>query len=355
MLLSYIAKRIALMIPTLFGIMVINFFIVQAAPGGPIEQMLARISGAGNTEIESIQASKITGSEMHEKAGWNEKLINDLKKQYGFDRPPLERFIKMIKSYLCFDFGDSYFKNESVLSLILQKLPVSISLGLWTTIIVYFVSIPLGIAKAVRHGSAFDVWTSFIVIIGYAIPSFLFALTLVILFAGGSFWSWFPLRGLTSANWEDLSVIGKIKDYIWHITLPVTAQLISGFASVMILTKNSFLDEVHKNYVVTAMSQGFTKRAVLFKHIFKNAMLIIIAGLPNALIHILFSGSLIIEMIFSLDGIGLLNYESVINRDYPVIFASLYIFTLIGLVAHLIGDILYTVVDPRIDFYKRER
>ena len=350
----YILRRLLLMIPTLIGIMVVNFIIIQAAPGGPIERIMAQMQGIGgeNSIAESAPMQNVDQTNFSGHT-WDPALVNDLKKLYGFDKPPVKRFFLMMKNYLTFNFGESYFKNASVLDLILQKLPVSISIGLWTTLLIYLISIPLGIAKAVKNGTPFDSWTSFIMVIGYAIPSFLFALTLLILFAGGSFWSWFPLRGLTSANWATLSFFGKIKDYFWHLTLPITAQVISGFASLMLLTKNSFLEEIHKNYVITARSQGLSEKAILFRHIFRNAMLVVIAGLPATLLHIFFSGSLLIEMIFSLDGLGLLSFESIMNRDYPVVFGSLYIFTIIGLFLHLLSDLLYTWIDPRIDFQKR--
>jgi microcin C transport system permease protein len=346
--------------------MVINFIIIQAAPGGPVEQMIAkirgnsvdataRLTGAGSESLTSFEhhtessfESKYRGAQ-----GLDPEFIAKLEKMFGFDKPPLERFLLMMKNYLTFNFGDSYFKDRSVIGLILEKMPVSISIGLWTTLFVYLISIPLGIRKAVHDGTSFDVWTSAIVIIGYAIPSFLFAILLIVLFAGGSFWSVFPLRGLVSDNWQDLSFFAKITDYLWHMVLPITALVISGFASLTLLTKNSFLEEINKQYVITARAKGLTQRRVLFGHVFRNAMLIVIAGMPAALLHIFFAGSLLIEVIFSLDGLGLLGFESAINRDYPVVFGTLYIFTLLGLILHIIGDISYTVIDPRIDFEKR--
>lgn len=366
-MISYLIRRLLLVIPTLIGIMVINFAIIQAAPGGPVEQMIAKIRGAdvdptarisgGGMEVGADSfdfedfgdvSSKYRGAQ-----GLDPEFIAELEKMYGFDKPPLERFFIMMKNYLTFDFGESYFKDRTVLQLIIEKMPVSISIGLWTTLFVYLISIPLGIRKAVHDGSHFDVWTSAVVIIGYAIPSFLFAILLVIMFAGGSFWSIFPLRGLVSDNWHELTLIGKILDYFWHMALPITALVISGFATLTLLTKNMFLEEINKQYVVTARAKGLTEHAVLFGHIFRNAMLLIVAGLPAALISIFFTGSLLIEVIFSLDGLGLLGFESAINRDYPVVFGALYIFTLLGLFLHIASDIAYTFIDPRIDFEKR--
>jgi microcin C transport system permease protein len=366
LMLSYILRRLLLIIPTLFGILVINFVVVQAAPGGPVEQMIARIrfasmdatsriSGAGLSDLGVRQSAlqQNVGAEYRGAQGIDPALIKDMEKMYGFDKPPLERFFTMVKNYLCFDFGRSFFLDEPVIQLIREKLPVSISLGLWTTLIGYLVCIPLGIMKAVRNGSGFDIWSSAVIIIGYAVPSFLFALLLLLLFGGGSYWSLFPLRGLVSDNWSQLPLLGKITDYFWHITLPVTALVVSSFASLTMLTKNSFLDEIGKQYVMTARAKGLTEKQVLVKHVFRNAMLIVIAGFPGALIRILFTGALLIEIIFSLDGLGLLSYEAAINRDYPVLFADLYIFTLIGLVLNLLGDITYVLTDPRIDFEAR--
>ncbi len=364
---QYLLKRLLLIIPTLLGIMVINFFIIQAAPGGPVEQMIAkirgsdvdataRISGSGNdmgSQSHSIVDSHALESKYRGAQGLDPEFIAKLEKLYGFDKPPVERFFMMLKNYATFNFGDSYFKDRSVIGLIIEKMPVSISIGLWTTLLIYLISIPLGIRKAVKDGTAFDIWTSTAIIVGYAIPSFLFAILLIVLFAGGSFWSIFPLRGLVSENWSDLSLVGKVTDYLWHMVLPISALVISGFATLTLLTKNSFLDEINKQYVMTARAKGLTERRVLFGHVFRNAMLIIIAGMPSALLHIFFAGSLLIEVIFSLDGLGLLGFESAINRDYPVVFGTLYIFTLLGLLLHIIGDITYTLVDPRIDFEKR--
>lgn len=354
---AYILRRIALMIPTLLGIMLINFVIVQAAPGGPIEQILAKLRGVGgdvNTQLGG-SGDEFSGMGPANDFGYSgsqgidPEFIKELEIQFGFDKPPTERFLLMIKNYLTFDFGKSYFHDSQVIDIVLSKLPVSISLGLWTTLLVYLLSIPLGIRKAVRDGTPFDIWTSGVVIVGYAVPSFLFALFLIILFAGGSFLSWFPLRGLTSDNWETLNVMGKIKDYFWHITLPVIAMSISGFAKLTLLTKNSFLDEINKQYVLTARAKGVEERRILYGHVFRNAMLIVIAGFPATFIGLLFTASLLIEVLFSLDGLGLLGFEAAMNRNYPVMFGTLYMFTLLGLVLQLIGDLAYMLVDRRID------
>ncbi len=358
----YILRRVLLMIPTLLGIMIINFLIVQAAPGGPVEQTIAQMQGldvsatsrfAGSTQAE-VSSGSSDGS-YRGAQGLDPELIERIEKMYGFDKPAHERLWIMLKNYATFDFGESFFRDRTVIELIIEKLPVSISLGLWTTLLTYLISIPLGIRKAVRHGSRFDVWTSSVVIIGYAIPNFLFAILLIVLFAGGTYFSWFPLRGLTSPNFDELTLLGKIADYFWHITLPVLASLVSSFATLTMLSKNSFLDEINKQYVLTARAKGLTESRVLYGHVFRNAMLIIIAGMPAALIGIFFTGSLLIEVVFSLDGLGLLGFEAVLNRDYPVIFGTLYIFTLIGLILKLISDITYVIVDPRIDFESRER
>jgi len=366
---SYIIRRILFMIPTLLGIMILNFAIVQAAPGGPVERMVAQLTDitgsaasatariGGPTSDSGASASAMNRAPIDSAyrggRGLDPEIIKDIEKMYGFDKPPLERFLKMMGDYLTFDFGESFYRNESVVNLVLHTLPVTISLGLWTTLITYLISIPLGIKKAVRDGSPFDIATSWIIIIGYAIPSFLFAILLIILFAGGGYFQWFPLKGLTSDNWEELSVLGKIGDYFWHIALPVLAMVMSGFASLTMLTKNCFLDEISKQYVLTARAKGLTEREVLYGHVFRNAMLIVIAGFPNVLLRVLFTSALLIEIVFSLNGLGLLGYEAVVNRDYPIIFGTLYIFTLIGLVFNLLGDIIYMLVDPRIDFEKR--
>lgn len=361
----YILRRLFLIIPTLFAIMVINFTIVQFAPGGPIEQMIARIKGQAvdatarfSGSDQHVDASAMGGGDSYASKyagaqGLDPEFIRKLEKMYGFDKPAPTRFVKMIKDYLRFDFGESYFKGQPVVDLVLEKMPVSISLGLWSTLLIYLISIPLGIRKAVLDGSSFDVWTSSVIIVGYAIPSFLFAILLIVLFAGGSFWDIFPLRGLVSDNWNDLNWIDKILDYFWHVTLPVLAITITGFASLTLLTKNSFLEEINKQYVLTARAKGLSEKQVLYGHIFRNAMLIVVAGMPTAFIHILFTGALLVEVIFSLDGLGLLGFEAVVSRDYPVVFGTLYFFTLLSLVLHLLGDITYTLVDRRIDFEKR--
>ncbi|WP_422465357.1 microcin C ABC transporter permease YejB [Endozoicomonas sp. ALC013] len=360
---SYILRRLALMIPTLFGIMLVNFVIIQAAPGGPVEQMIAklegfevnaisRIGGSGNAEIQQMSLDE--SGEYRGRRGLDPELIKDIEQLYGFDKPAHERFVQMIKNYLTFDFGDSFFRDAKVVDLIKEKLPVSISLGLWSTLIIYLISIPLGIRKALKHGSRFDIWSSAVITTGYAIPSFLLAILLIVLFAGGSYWNVFPLRGLVSDNFEELSFMGQIQDYIWHMILPIICMVISGFATLTMLTKNSFLDEIHKQYVQTARAKGLDDRKVLYGHIFRNAMLLVISGFPAALIGILFTSSLLIEIIFSLDGLGLLGYEAAINRDYPVVFGSLYIFTLLGMLIKLLGDLTYVVVDPRIDFEARD-
>ena len=364
-MMGYIARRLLLMIPTLLGILLINFIIIQAAPGGPVEQLIVKLTtpgagaagdrmGAGGDMGSTASTATSANQAGYRGAqGIDPALIADIKKQYGFDKPAPERFWIMLKSYARFDFGNSFFRDTPVIDLVLEKLPVSISLGLWTTLIVYLVSIPLGIRKAVRDGTRFDVWTSTAVAIGQAIPGFLFAVLLVILFAGGSYFQWFPLRGITSDNWHTLSVFGKITDYLWHMALPVTAMVVGGFASLTLLTKNSFIEEISKHYVLTARAKGISERRVLYGHVFRNAMLIVIAGLPAAILSILFTSALLIEVIFSLDGLGLLGFEAAISRDYPVMFATLFIFTLIGLVLKLIGDITYMLVDPRIDFEGR--
>lgn len=358
---AYLLRRLLLMIPTLFGIMAISFIVIQFAPGGPVEQVIARMSGDGSSTdrlsgggADLQRFDQGSQSQYRGAQGLDPAFIAQLEKQFGFDKPPVERFFTMIWNYVRFDFGDSYFRDISVIDLIIEKMPVSISLGLWITLISYAISIPLGIRKAVKDGSAFDVWTSGIVIIGYAIPGFLFAILLMVLFAGGSFFDWFPLRGLFSENWSSLSWPERILDYFWHLTLPLTAMVLSAFATTTLLTKNSFLDEIRKQYVVTARAKGLSERQVLYGHVFRNAMLIIIAGFPGAFIGAFFTGSLLIEQIFSLDGLGLLSFESIVNRDYPVVFATLYIFGLLGLVMTLISDLAYTWVDPRIDFETRE-
>jgi microcin C transport system permease protein len=360
-MLAYIARRILLMIPTIFGIMLVSFAIVQFAPGGPVERVLAQLQGNNTDPASRIgggggDAGQIGdgGSSYRGAQGLDPEFIKQLEQQFGFDKPAHERFIKMLWDYLRFDFGKSYYRDTTVIQLIKEKLPVSITLGLWMTILSYAISIPLGIRKAVKDGSAFDIWTSGIVIIGYAIPGFLFAIILIVFFAGGSFFQIFPLRGLASDNWAELSPIGKVIDYIWHITLPLTAMALAAFATTTLLTKNSFLDEIRKQYVLTARMKGLPEKRVLYGHVFRNAMLIVIAGFPAAFVGAFFAGSLLIETIFSLDGLGLLSFEATLNRDYPVVFATLYIFALMGLVVGLISDLLYTWIDPRIDFEARE-
>lgn len=366
-MLAYIIRRLLLIIPTLLGIMVINFAVIQFAPGGPVEVVIARfqgtavdatarISGQGGELQQAGREDRQqggSGSRYRGAQGIDPEIIKEIERQFGFDKPPVERFFLMMGKFLTFDFGSSFFRDRTVVQLILDKMPVSISIGLWTTLITYLICIPLGVRKAMRDGSRFDVWTSALVIVGNAIPSFLFAVLLIVLFAGGSFLDLFPLRGLTSENFSALPWWKKILDYIWHMTLPLTAMVISGFASLTMLTKNSFLDEINKQYVVTARAKGLTENRVLYGHVFRNAMLIVIAGFPGAFISILFAGSLLIEIIFSLDGLGLLGFEAAINRDYPIMFATLYFFTLIGLVMRIVSDIMYTIVDPRIDFERR--
>ncbi len=357
---SYIARRLALMLPTLFGILLVNFVLTQFLPGGPIEQIIAqledqtsatdRITGGGS----EVGASGGGASEYRGAQGLPPEFIADLERQFGFDKPPIERFLLMIRNYLMFDFGDSYFRSISVVDLVLEKMPVSITLGLWSTLLAYAISIPLGIRKAIRDGSRFDTATSGVIIVAYAIPSFLFAIMLLVLFAGGSYWRIFPLRGLTSDDWATLSLGGKVLDYLWHIALPVTAMALGAFATSTLLTKNSFLDEIRKQYVLTARMKGLSERQVLYGHVFRNAMLIVIAGFPAAFISAFFTGSLLIENIFSLDGLGLLGFRSIVARDYPVVFANLYIFSLIGLFVSLVSDLVYTWIDPRIDFERRE-
>ncbi len=353
----YIVRRVLLILPTLFGIMVINFVIVQFAPGGPIEQVLAEASGLGMSSTASVSTGGAMGppasSGYTGDSGLDPALVARLEKQFGFDRPPHERFALMMWNYLRLEFGDSYFQDRRVMDLVLERLPVSISLGLWSLLLIYLISIPLGIGKAVRDGERFDVWTSALVFTAYAIPGFLIAILLIVVFAGGSYLDWFPLRGLVSENFAELSLWGKITDYFWHLALPLTALTIGGFATLTMLTKNSFLEELNKQFVLTARAKGLPERRVLYGHVFRNAMLIVIAGFPAAFVGILFTGALLIEVIFSLDGIGLLGYEAVIKRDYPILFGTLFCFTLIGLVMQLVGDLCYVLIDPRIDFETR--
>lgn len=364
-MLNYILRRLLLMIPTLLGIMLISFIIIQFVPGGPVERMIAQLQGhdvsatarfgGGGGGADMVAGASAGGGESKYRGsqGLDPEFIAELEAMYGFDKPAHERFISMVWNYLRFDLGDSYYRDISVIDLVLEKMPVSISLGLWSTLLIYLISIPLGIRKAVKDGQAFDIWTSAAVFIGYAVPSFMFAILLIILFAGGRYFDIFPLRGLTSDGFEDMNLIQQFLDYAWHLVLPVAALVISGFAALTMLTKNSFLDEIGKQYVLTARAKGLAEKDVLYGHVFRNAMLIVIAGFPAAFISIFFTGSLLIEVIFSLDGLGLLGYESIINRDYPVVLGTLYIYGLIGLVMTLVRDITYVLVDPRIDFESR--
>jgi len=352
---AYLIRRLLLVFPTLFGIIAINFVVVQFAPGGPVEQMMAEMRGKGDLSSRLGSATSEFGSTGAYRGarGLDPHIVADIKKMFGFDKPPLTRFLDMVGGYLRFDFGRSFFRDQSVVQLILQKMPVSISLGLWSTLLVYVISIPLGIAKAVRNGSRFDLASSAVVLTGYAIPSFLFAILLVVLFAGGSYFHWFPLRGLTSDGATHWSLPARIADYCWHMVLPTTAVVAGGFASLTMLTKNCFLEEVSKQYTVTARAKGANEQRVLYGHVFRNAMLLVVAGFPQAFIGILFTSALLVEIVFSLDGLGLLGFQSAIQRDYPVMFGTLYIFTLLGLLMQILGDMLYTVVDPRIDFEAR--
>ena len=363
-MISYFLRRLILIVPTLFGIILLNFIIIQFAPGGPVESTIARLQGIDVGATERISGGMKDGLESQNNfissnntyvgaQGLDPSIIAEIEKMYGFDQPPHIRFYKMIKNYLVFDFGDSFFQDRKVIDIVLEKLPVSISLGLWTTLLIYLISIPLGVYKAVNDGKKFDIWSSVVVIIGNAIPSFLFAILLIILFAGGRYLDIFPLRGIISENWNELNTYEKILDYMWHLALPILSLVIGGFASLTMLTKNSFLDQINQQYVLTARSKGNTENKILYGHIFRNAMLIIIAGFPTAFISILFTGALLTEIIFSLDGLGLLGFEAAINRDYPIMFATLYVFTLLGLFMNIIGDLAMTFVDPRIDFEKR--
>jgi microcin C transport system permease protein len=370
-MLAYVVRRLLLIVPTLFGIMVINFAVIQTAPGGPVEQLIQQLTqGSGGADVTARVSGTATGdlargaesrasagdgtSQYRGARGLDPEFIEEIERMYGFDKPMYVRFFQMLGQYLRFDFGTSYFRDQTVVDLILEKMPVSISIGLWTTLLTYLISIPLGISKAVRDGSRFDIWTSGVIILGNAIPSFLFAILLIVLFAGGSFFDWFPLRGLVSENWEQLSWPARILDYFWHLTLPLLALIIGAFAGMTMLTKNSFIEEINKQYVMTARAKGLTERRVLYGHVFRNAMLIVIAGFPGAFVGVLFTGALMIEIIFSLDGLGLLGFEAALKRDYPVMFASLYFFGLLGLIMQLISDMLYVAIDPRIDFESRE-
>lgn len=357
---AYILRRLLLMIPTIVGIMAISFLIVQFAPGGPVEQIIAQVQGQDSGDRLSGASSDLSAqgvssdSNYRGAQGLDPEFIKKLEQQFGFDKPPLTRFLDMMWNYIRFDFGESFFRNTPVIDLIIDKLPVSISLGFWILIVSYLISIPLGIRKAVKDGSTFDVWTSGVIIVGYAVPSFLFGILLIVMFAGGSFFDWFPLRGLVSDNFDDLTWYQKIGDYFWHLTLPLIAMSLSAFATTTLLTKNSFIDEIKKQYVTTARAKGLNERQVLYGHVFRNAMLIVIAGFPGAFISAFFTGSLLIENIFSLDGLGRLGYLSIVNRDYPIVFGTLFIFSLMGLVVNLISDLIYTWIDPRIDFERRD-
>ncbi len=357
-MLGYIIRRLLLIIPTLLAILTLNFFVVQIAPGGPVDQAIAMIEmgiDSGQNILPNSERVVISNENQLYRGsrGLDPQIIAAIEKQYGFDKPIWQRYIDTVKNYIFFDFGNSFFKSDSVINLIVKCLPVSISLGLWTTLLVYLISIPLGIRKAVKDGSSFDFWSSFIIIVGYAVPAFLLAILLIVLFAGGNYWDIFPLRGLISSEFEQFDILGKIKDYFWHICLPTLAMVIGGFASLTMLTKNAFLDEINKQYVITARSKGLSERQTLYRHVFRNATLLIISGFPAAFIGIIFTESLLIEVIFSLHGLGLLGYEAIIQRDYPIIFGTLYIFTLIVLVTKLITDLTYMLIDPRIDFEAR--
>ena len=348
---GYVIKRLLLMIPTVFGVMLITFIVTQFVPGGPVEQLVNELKhqhqiGEASTGIQGLYRGA---------TGLDEERLKEIKAFYGFDQPAYQRFITMMAKYLTLDFGDSYFHHQSVLDLVISKLPVSISLGLWTFFLTYLTCIPLGIAKAVREGTPFDIVTSTLILIGYAIPGFMLGLTLLVLFGGGSFWDLFPLRGLTSDNWNEFSWIDKILDYLWHMVLPITSMMIGSFATMTLLTKNSFLEEIRKQYVLTARAKGLTENTVLYKHVFRNAIIPLVTGFPGAFIGAFFTGSLLIETIFSLDGLGLLSYESILKRDYPVVLGTLYIFTLLGLVAKLLTDISYVLIDPRIQFESVDR
>ncbi len=365
-MIAYIIRRLLLVIPTLLGIMVINFAIIQIVPGGPVEQMIAEMTGtavestarfSGSDQSESLanfETSANNDTKYRGAQGLDPDIIKEIEAMYGLDKPTHIRFFNMLKDYLTFNFGESFFRDQKVIDLVIDKMPVSISIGLWTTLFVYLISIPLGIRKAVLDGTRFDVTSSTIIAIGYAIPNFLFAVILIVIFAGGRYMDIFPLRGLVSENFSELNFFQQIIDYFWHLTLPLIAMVVSGFAGLTLLTKNSFLDQINQQYVMTARAKGLRENQVLYGHVFRNAMLIVIAGFPSAFIGILFSSSLFIEVIFSLDGLGLLGYEAALTRDYPVIFATLYFFSLLGLIMGIIGDIMYSIVDPRIDFESRD-
>ncbi len=366
---AYLVRRLLLIIPTLLAIMVINFIVIQIAPGGPVEQAISQLTGEGGSITDRVTRSGgeqlgptkstsgvggTSSSKYRGAQGLDPEFIKELEQRFGFDKPLHVRFFSMMKNYITFDFGDSFFRDRKVVDLILDKMPVSISLGVWTTLLVYLISIPLGIKKAVMDGSRFDVWTSVIIVVGTAIPSFLFAVFLLVIFSGGSYLDWFPLAGLVSESWDAMSWPDRVVDYFWHLILPITAMTIGGFATLTMLTKNSFLDQINQQYVLTARAKGLAERQVMYGHVFRNAMLIVIAGFPAAFVGILFTGSLLIEIIFSLDGLGLLGFEAAFNRDYPVMFGTLFFFSLLGLMMNLVGDVAYTVIDPRIDFEARD-
>ncbi len=356
-MLLYVLRRLALMVPTLVGVLLVNFVIIQAAPGGPVDQAIARLQGTGvdgATGVLGGTAGSTVEAELVATGGIDPALVEELERQFGFDKPPPVRFLIMLRDYLRFDLGESFYQDVPVIDLVLERLPVSISLGLWTLLIVYSVSIPLGIRKATADGAPFDVWTSVVILVGYAIPAFILAVLLIVLFARGGMIEYFPLRGLVSEDFGDLGLWAQVKDYLWHLALPITALVAGSFATLTMLTKNSFLDEIHKQYVLTARAKGLTMRRVLHGHVFRNAMLIIIAGFPRALVGALFTGVLLAEIIFSLDGLGLLGFEAIVTRDYPIIFGTLYISTLLALVLQLLTDITYTLTDPRIDFESRD-
>ncbi|PMY32057.1 peptide ABC transporter permease [Pseudomonas sp. GW456-L14] len=349
----YLSRRLLLIIPTLLCILVVNFLIVQAAPGGPVEQAIARLQGFGGHAMGGGAEVAAVGGGGRNSRGLDPALIEEIKHHYGFDKPMHQRLWLMLKNYAQLDFGNSFFRGAKVTDLILQKLPTSLSLGLWATLITYLVSIPLGVRKAIRNGSAFDAWTSSAIVLGYAMPAFLFAILLIVVFAGGSYLDWFPVQGLVSDNFASLGPLAKVGDYLWHLVLPVSALVIGGFATLTLLTKNSFLNEISRQYVVTARAKGLSERRVLYGHVFRNAMLLVIAGIPTALIEVFFAGSLLIETLFNLDGLGRMSYEAAVSRDYPVVFGALFLFTLFGLLIKLIGDLCYSLVDPRIDFSAR--
>ena len=348
-LLPYILKRLMLMVPTLLGVLTLTFVVVQFVPGGPVEQLILELKGRGDAAVGAGESTG-GGSTYRGRQGVDEERLKEVKALYGFDKPPIERYFSMLKRFAKFDLGDSYYQHKSVWSLVLSKLPVSISLGIWTFLLTYLISVPLGISKAIRDGTKFDTYTSLFILVGYAIPGFVLGVLLLVLFGGGSFFQLFPLRGLTSDNWESLSLMGKVMDYFWHLVLPITASVLGSFAVITMLTKNSFIEEIRKQYVITARAKGLDEKTVLWKHVFRNAMIPLVTGFPAAFIGAFFSGSLLIETLFSLDGLGLLSYEAVMRRDYPVVFGTLYIFTLIGLFTKLISDICYVLVDPRIQF-----